>query len=928
MGFVQIARSTPRDQTLARISGSRGTKDKNDGDIDEEEHGVSACSERRLTGQKIFTNDVNEQLRAAEIDMNNLPSNVRHARNVYGADPGQRSQVMMTNEAQGDLARRQHDALEDFPPDDAEGRQALKDNQRHERNKHKKEVSGDLYRNLAGITKYERFMATRKEINASEVVRLQDPNEHFQPSPLVPERGRSVETMDQEHRGRGERFLAATNEDAWEFVGVEASNYEQKVSLRRSRVDPDPLEAPANEEGGAEPALVDAEPVLEAGGNEPMVEEAVVQGPIAEAGGNEPMVEEAVVQGPVAEAGGNEPMVQGGGNGQQPPVLGAPPPPPPRPPYIKHQNQYCKTEVPVQDQNENEDGQGQAAVQVQYELTIGCEQYLESEFRPKQNIRLKQVRPDNIGNPHPDQALYFRPINPPVCANVDVGLVVKDRRAIPNNMDAISSVCSRFCPILCAVPQCGMISRASCACCKKSAPYRQKISFVMSRNAQTMVRTFRRVLCPDDVLDNDFYKFTMQFALFSLSLTDVPVTYRLLDRRGAIKLDPTGYDDLRSLLMGYLTLPFTPSTLAILETALKSADPLHPDDLARYLARLSQPRGPVQIDLSRDPTTGIIQLSYSGTWFDTILLEVPFLSLLSEWANSENTVDGSHTALLASTRSLTEQKCALYAGIPVVEFGTRRRHSRAVHNVVAEVCFKHNIPTSNVLLAASSGMPPRGTCAHEWFMFYEATNRGSSTTPEHIPDALARAIEAWLGVYPSMTALTDVYGTPLFCAAFQRLQPELQQRVHFRCDSGEEEQYLSRLVAFLPASALTAKTIMFSNSLSPSRVTAIHNHYKTSSSVPTPPPRFAFGVGTDFTHDPGLLDGKIGPRADLVIKLAEVRGTVAFKTSDEPGKATIGGRRGRMMDPGDDGTGVEVLAEAIHRDVQTAWTALEDRSAP
>ncbi|KAJ3087939.1 hypothetical protein HDU96_004316, partial [Phlyctochytrium bullatum] len=142
--------------------------------------------------------DVNQKIQrgeiilAADVDLNNLPANVRYARDVYGADPGQRHQIMMTIESQGDLAQRQRAALEAHPVDDVEGKQALKIGQRNERKKHTKEVSGDLYRNLAGTTKYERFIDSKKKKTASEVERLEDPNEPFQASPLVPERGRSV----------------------------------------------------------------------------------------------------------------------------------------------------------------------------------------------------------------------------------------------------------------------------------------------------------------------------------------------------------------------------------------------------------------------------------------------------------------------------------------------------------------------------------------------------------------------------------------------------------------------------------------------------------------------------------------------------------------------------------------------------------------
>ncbi|KAJ3109710.1 hypothetical protein HDU96_007155, partial [Phlyctochytrium bullatum] len=48
--------------------------------------------------------------------------------------------------------------------------------------------------------------------------------------------------------------------------------------------------------------------------------------------------------------------------------------------------------------------------------------YRASDFRPKNNIRLKHIPAANAANPQ--QALYLRPINPPSNQNADLNLVV------------------------------------------------------------------------------------------------------------------------------------------------------------------------------------------------------------------------------------------------------------------------------------------------------------------------------------------------------------------------------------------------------------------------------------------------------------------------------------------------------------------------
>ncbi|KAJ3101023.1 hypothetical protein HDU96_010145, partial [Phlyctochytrium bullatum] len=144
----------------------------------EEDGGADERVVEELTQEML--NDVDEKLasgeilRAEEVDLQNLPQEVRYARKFYGDDPGQRYQMMMTDASQGDLAEQQRQALRAVPADDAERRAELLEEQRNERKEHRKQVSGDLYRHLAGITQHERLMHKMKEENAREVERLED----------------------------------------------------------------------------------------------------------------------------------------------------------------------------------------------------------------------------------------------------------------------------------------------------------------------------------------------------------------------------------------------------------------------------------------------------------------------------------------------------------------------------------------------------------------------------------------------------------------------------------------------------------------------------------------------------------------------------------------------------------------------------------
>ncbi|KAI8853807.1 vacuolar protein sorting-associated protein 35-domain-containing protein [Chytridium lagenaria] len=119
-------------------------------------------------------------------------------------------------------------------------------------------------------------------------------------------------------------------------------------------------------------------------------------------------------------------------------------------------------------------------------------------------------------------------------------------------------------------------------------------------------------------------------------------------------------------------------------------------------------------------------------------------------------------------------------------------------------------------------------------------------------------MESWLRVFPSLIALTDVYGTPLFAKAFLALPPPLRQRIHFRCDSGPEEAYLSLLISLLGIENVESKTIIYSNALNRDRVKSIA---ATLSEEPHTDGARIFGIGTNFTND---VDSN-GPSLDIVI---------------------------------------------------------------
>lgn len=112
-----------------------------------------------------------------------------------------------------------------------------------------------------------------------------------------------------------------------------------------------------------------------------------------------------------------------------------------------------------------------------------------------------------------------------------------------------------------------------------------------------------------------------------------------------------------------------------------------------------------------------------GYWYRTILWEVPLMSLISELyyvLTAQKRVDDD------KVKDITRRKMEAYKAldIKIAEFGSRRRHSYRVQEMVVETLQKYGganyIGTSNVRLAMDYNVIPIGTHAHEWFMFHAA----------------------------------------------------------------------------------------------------------------------------------------------------------------------------------------------------------------
>ncbi|KAJ3289509.1 hypothetical protein HDU79_003997 [Rhizoclosmatium sp. JEL0117] len=377
----------------------------------------------------------------------------------------------------------------------------------------------------------------------------------------------------------------------------------------------------------------------------------------------------------------------------------------------------------------------------------------------------------------------------------------------------------------------------------------------------------------------------MQFAVFSTGYSDQHVGYKFTDRKGKVdgllsSLSPPERDAtitaLKSLLNSYVALEFEEGDVNYIREELNK---IVSDDqrslLSSYCDRLVQRRS-VDITVKWDDH---LIVEYTGTWFDTILLEVPFMAIIVEFCNTLAVrEDPSDERVLSTLQSKLDVYGAAKA--TVVEFGTRRRFNQRTHfliiNALHESPISPPVYTSNVLQSKRNYTPPRGTCAHEWFMFFESLQRVSDPlvlTLDSLVASIATSLKFWLSVYQSVFALTDVFTTRVFFMAYKTLDSSLQSRIHYRCDSGEELRYTQEIASILGDLGLSvvehleSKMIMFSNSLNPSKVAVIQDSWVNDKEKGLPTAKgFLYGVGTNFSNDLQY------DTMDIVIKLNTLEG--------------------------------------------------------
>jgi nicotinate phosphoribosyltransferase len=367
------------------------------------------------------------------------------------------------------------------------------------------------------------------------------------------------------------------------------------------------------------------------------------------------------------------------------------------------------------------------------------------------------------------------------------------------------------------------------------------------------------------ILDNDFYKFTMQQGVVKL-FPRAKARYQFINR-GKHAFPPGFAHLLQQSVDAMRGLKLSKHEKEYLAVTCPYLDPVYLDFLQGYCY------DPAEVTIQQEGSN--VTVTVEGYWYRTILWEVPLLSLISELFYQSHQMERiSDEEVMRITNEKIDQYTSLK--IKVADFGTRRRHSYQVHNLVVKALKAHAsttfVGTSNVHLAMVYNTKPIGTHAHEWFMFH-AAKYGFKM-------ANTMALEHWVDVFRGDLgiALSDTFTTDEFLEQFDKKFAKLFDGV--RHDSGDPLEFAQKTIAHYQKLGIDplSKTIIFSDALNYDRVLRITNFCRGKIGM-------SFGIGTNLTNDVGLKP------MNIVMKMVEALPegepwTPVVKLSDERGKYT------------------------------------------
>jgi nicotinate phosphoribosyltransferase len=377
-------------------------------------------------------------------------------------------------------------------------------------------------------------------------------------------------------------------------------------------------------------------------------------------------------------------------------------------------------------------------------------------------------------------------------------------------------------------------------------------------------------------LDTDHYKPTMGQFVFH-RYADVPVKYAFKNRTKGVNLaEVIDEGDLRDQLDRIQNLKPTGEEIAYLRTLKNNGGPLFQEDYLDFIENIKLP----DYKLTRE--NGDFKLEFEGPWATGIYWETPALATMNElyFRAILGKMDSEQVAkIMKEGNNRLEEKVNVLKqnpGAKFMEFGTRRRLS-AEHQENVTRYLKENVPsqmigTSNIYLAKTLGIAPKGTMAHETFMVMSGIMHGND---DEIRASHNQVLQEWWDEYGAdlSIALSDTYGSEFFFK--DMTEQQARDWKGQRQDSGNPADYAEKEIRFYEGKGIDPREKAFvpSDGLDVHKIVNLHN--KFNSRIAT-----AAGWGTNLSNDIGLRP------LSLVIKAVESNGHGTVKLSDNPAKAT------------------------------------------
>ena len=367
----------------------------------------------------------------------------------------------------------------------------------------------------------------------------------------------------------------------------------------------------------------------------------------------------------------------------------------------------------------------------------------------------------------------------------------------------------------------------------------------------------------NSLIDNDLYKFSVSWAYMKL-YPEAEGTFSFCDRNNTI-FDEKFMETLNLELSRFCTQSLT---LTEKQWCIEHI-PYIPEVYWEWLRGFHFDYDKIKIWLDKDKHLHIEVTDYL---YKVTLYEVPILATVSELLTKKQ---GPINISEAIDRLDKKINLSNEYGLKFSEFGTRRRASSNLHNLIVErlkeKCPINCVGTSNVYFAMKYHMTPIGTFPHEWIMFHGACWGYQEANYLGMRDWV-RTYDGNLGIF-LMDTYTSKVGLKNMSLKFAKLFDGVRQ------DSGDEYKIGNEVIERYKQLGIdpNTKTIVFSNALNFNKYLDIYNYFKGRI-------RVSAGIGTNLTNDTEYKP------ANIVMKLSKCRinknqeWRKCIKISDDLGK--------------------------------------------